>query len=425
MRIKNKTKSYRVSKAEVMSAWKRVKSNNGVAGVDGENIAKFEENLTKNLYKLWNRMNAGTYFPKAVRRVEIPKHDGSTRPLGIPTVYDRIAQEVVRAKLEPVLEEVFVTDSYGFRPNKSAHQAVTKCRSMSIKYDWVIDLDISKYFDTIDHDLLIKAVQHHCKSKWMLLYIKRWLKAPIVYKQGSERNSERNSEQGTPQGGVISPLLANLYLHYCFDMWIARTYPHIQYERYADDIIIHSKTEQEAKEILASIISRFAECKLKLNDKKTQIVYCKDCYRRAKNEYPTKYDFLGFTFRARRLTQKDGKIISRFLPSASNKAKKRLRGKVKKLINNKTTHLNLESLNKLIQPVLLGWYNYFKTFSTSNDLGDIWWYTQIRISNWMMRKWKIGATKVGKFLHKLRREAPKFFVHWKFAHNYDWTRRAV
>lgn len=414
-------KSYDIPKRVVYEAWFRVKKNKGSAGIDGVSIEEFEKNLSKNLYKLWNRMSSGSYFPQSVMRIEIPKSNGGSRPLGIPTVYDRIAQEVVRKELEQELEMHFVEDSFGFRPNKSAQEAVQLCRSRNFKYGWTIDLDISQYFDTIDHDLLMKAVKHHCNSKWMLMYIERWLKVKVSHPNGSEIQSSR----GTPQGGVISPLLANLYLHYGFDKWISREYPSTKFERYADDIIIHCRSEQEAKEILQSVRDRFAEIGLSINQNKTQIVYCKDYYRREQNDANTKYDFLGFTFRARRLTQKDGRIISRFLPSASNKAKTKLRSKIRELVSNKTTHLDLTTLSRKLHPVIIGWNNYFKRFSTANDLSDVWWYLQQKITNWVMRKYRKNIRSASKWLKVLRISASWIFPHWKFAQSYDWTRRAV
>ena len=269
MKNEQKTKSYEIPKREVLRAWERVKSNKGSAGEDGISIAQFETNLNKNLYKLWNRMSSGSYFPGAVKRVEIPKPDGSKRPLGIPNVYDRIAQEVVRARLEVELDPKFHNDSYGFRPKRSAHDAIEKCRSRCQKYDWVIDLDISKYFDSIDHELLMKAVCKHCQTPWMLMYIERWLKAPVVLTTGERIGNNT----GTPQGGVISPLLANLFLHYVFDRWINKHYPHVLFERYADDIIVHCETEAEAKWILEQIKQRFAECKLTVHPEKTKKWY--------------------------------------------------------------------------------------------------------------------------------------------------------
>lgn len=421
MTNRDKTKSYEISKREVYSAWLRVRKKGGGAGVDGVNIADFEINLSKNLYKMWNRMSSGSYFPQAVKRVEIPKPDGGKRPLGIPTIYDRVAQEVVRARLEPMIEPCFVQDSYGFRPEKSAQDAVQKCRSRNFRYDWAIDLDISKYFDTIDHELLMKAVEHHCSCKWMLLYITRWLKAPIKNAEGEEWSNAT----GTPQGGVISPLLSNLYLHYVFDTWFKRQKWSAEFERFADDIVVHCESRDVAEEILNRIIERFAECNLSVNTNKTRLVYCKDEYRREEVDVAKNFDFLGFTFRARRLTQKSGKIISRFLPSASRKAKKKLRKRVKRIINNKNHRLSLAELNKILTPIIRGWHNYFKTFSTANDFSDIWWYLQRKISVWLKRKYQKNISKVGKWMQRIRKIDPRLLIHWQLAYNYDWTRRAV
>ena len=291
----DEAKPFNIPKRVVWKAFKRVKANQGAAGVDGQSIAEFEADLSNNLYKLWNRMCSGSYFPPPVRRVEIPKADGGMRPLGIPTVADRIAQEVARRYLEPRLEPVFHADSYGYRPGRSAIDAVRTARQRCWRSDWVLDIDVKGYFDSIDWELLLKAVRRHTDCPWVLLYIERWLKAPVQMEDGSV--VPRTA--GTPQGGVISPLLANLFLHYAFDMWMARTYPHIPFERYADDIICHCKSAEEARALWSALADRFAACKLVLHPQKTKIVYCKDANRRG--DFPSQsFDFLGFSFRARK-----------------------------------------------------------------------------------------------------------------------------
>lgn len=292
----NRAKPFCISKWEVGEAYKLVKANKGAAGVDGQSIAEFEEDLKDNLFKIWNRMSSGSYFPQQpVRRVDIPKDNGKTRPLGIPTVADRIAQTVVKRYLEPMLEEHFHTDSYGYRPGKSAIEAVGVARQRCWRYDWVLDLDINGFFDNIDHDLLMRAVRKHTDCEWVLLYVERWLKAPAQLEDGSLTNRDK----GTPQGGVISPLLANLFLHYAFDLWMKRQYPQIPIERYADDGICHCRSKAEAERLRVAIEKRFAECGLELNLQKTKIVYCKEDGRRG--NYPNqKFDFLGFTFQPRR-----------------------------------------------------------------------------------------------------------------------------
>ncbi len=272
----DKAKPFDILKREVWEAFKHVKANQGAAGVDGQSIVGFEADLSNNLYKLWNRLSSGSYFPPPVRRVEIPKANGGTRPLGIPTVADRIAQEVARHFLEPCLEPVFHADSYGYRPGRSAVDAVRTARQRCWRYDWVLDIDVRSYFDSIDWELLLKAVRQHTDCPWVLLYIERWLKAP----QQMEDGSIVPRTAGTPQGGVISPLLANLFLHYAFDMWMTRIYPHIPFERYADDIICHCKSADEAWVLWSALADRFSACKLILHPEKTKIVYCKDANRR-------------------------------------------------------------------------------------------------------------------------------------------------
>jgi group II intron reverse transcriptase/maturase len=224
-------KSLPITKQMVWKAYKLVRTKGKTAGVDGQSLDGFAEDLENNLYRLWNRMASGSYFPPPVRRVEIPKANGGFRPLGIPTVADRIAQMVVKEYLEPELDAVFDPDSYGYRPKKSAHQAIEAARKRCWQYNWVVDLDIKGFFDTIDHELLMRAVRRHTKTGWVILYIERWLTAPVEMPDGSLQ--ERAA--GTPQGGVVSPMLANLFLHDAFDNWMRRTFPHNPFERYADD----------------------------------------------------------------------------------------------------------------------------------------------------------------------------------------------
>ena len=291
----DEVKPFDIPKREVWEAFKKVKANQGAAGVDGQSIADFEADLTNNLYELWNRLSSGSYFPPPVRRVDIPKVDGGTRPLGIPTVADRVAQEVARRYLEPRLEPAFHANSYGYRPGKSAIDAVRQARQRCWRYDWVLDLDVKAYFDSIDWELMLRAVRRHTNHPWVLLYIERWLKAPMQMEDGSVVLRTA----GTPQGGVVSPVLANLFLHYAFDMWMKRTYPHIPFERYADDVICHCKSAEEAQVLWSGLADRFAACKLVLHPEKTKIVYCKDANRRG--DFPImSFDFLGFLFRARK-----------------------------------------------------------------------------------------------------------------------------
>jgi RNA-directed DNA polymerase len=313
----SQAKPFDISKQVVWEAYKRVKSNRGTYGVDGESIADFEVNLKDNLYKVWNRMTSGSYFPPAVRAVEIPKGNGGKRVLGIPTVSDRIAQMVAKTYLEPKLEPQFHEDSYGYRPGKSAIEAVGMARQRCWRRDWVLDLDIKGFFDNIDHELLMRAVKKHTDCAWKLLYVERWLKVPSQGVDGVRVNRDK----GTPQGGVISPLLANLFLHYALDVWMKTNYPNIPFERYADDAVFHCRTEAGAKVLRKAIESRLKECRLELHPEKTKIVYCKDDDRRG--NYPNeKFDFLGYTFRPRRSKNRAGKYFVNFSPAISNEAAK-------------------------------------------------------------------------------------------------------
>src|ERR1700704_2659358 len=293
MQIHKTDKPFKITKKQVYEAYKAVKSNAGSAGVDGQTIEQFEADLQNNLYKLWNRMSSGSYFPPPVRAVSIPKKSGGQRILGVPTVADRVAQMVVKQLIEPDLEPVFLADSYGYRPWKSALDAVGVTRQRCWKYDWVLEFDITGLFDNIDHELLLKAVRKHVTCKWALLYIERWLTAPM--EQDGNR-SERT--RGTPQGGVISPILSNLFLHYTFDLWMKRTHPDLPWCRYADDGLVHCRTEQEAEAVKADLQARLAESPLELHPIKTKIVYCRDSKRRG--AYPNvTFDFLGYCFRPR------------------------------------------------------------------------------------------------------------------------------
>lgn len=302
------TKSYKISKHIVWEAYKKVKANKGAAGVDNINIEKFEENIKDNLYKLWNRLSSGSYFPPPVRAVEIPKKNGGTRLLGVPTVEDRIAQMVVRMYFEPSVDKVFYKDSYGYRPNKNAIEALGVIRERCWKYDWVLEFDIKGLFDNIDHKLLMKAVKKHTEEKWVILYIERWLKVP--FKMSDGRIVERNT--GTPQGGVISPVLANLFLHYTFDKWMELHFPQCPWARYADDAVAHCKSKAQAQLLLMKLGKRFQECGLELHPDKTKIIYCKDDFRKQDEEI-TSFDFLGYTFRPRRAKSKKGKFFINFL----------------------------------------------------------------------------------------------------------------
>lgn len=407
--MKGEYKGFEVSREEVKAAWLRVKAKGGKGGVDGESIKSFEEKLERNLYKLWNRMASGSYHPKAVLRVEIPKGNGEKRELGIPTILDRIAQQVVRARLEEKLEPIFHQDSYGYRRNQSAPAAVKSCRTRCWSYDWVLDVDIQKFFDTIDHELMMKAVRHHCDETWMVLYIERWLKAPVQHRDGKEEQSAR----GTPQGGVISPLLANLYLHYAFDLWMGREFPGIEFERYADDAVIHCKTEEQAEAVRQALAARLTECGLTLHPKKTKIVYCKDGTRR--RSYPEqRFKFLGYTFERRSAkNNQTGKRFLRFLPAMSEEAGKSFRTQLKHKGYFRWTQISVEQLAAGINPKVRGFYNYFRHFHASrlHRLND--WLDQ-SVIQWWRRKTGCSWKQAYRFVRRLAMQQPRLFYHWTF-----------
>ena len=406
-----RAKPFEIPKREVSTAWKRVKKQAGAGGVDGVSIADFEAKLSQNLYKLWNRMSSGSYIPKAVKRVEIPKKDGGKRSLGIPVIADRVAQEVVRARLERILEPMFHDDSYGYRPKKSAIDAVRAARQRNWKFDWVLDVDLRKFFDTIDHALMMRAVKKHAPEKWMVLYIERWLKAPVQNPNGEEIPNER----GTPQGGVISPLLANLYLHYAFDKWLTREYPQLCFERYADDIVIHCRSREESEEVRVKLGERLASCGLALHEDKTQVVYCQR--DRRPGSYPTvRYTFLGYTFQPRMSIDRKGVVGTNFLPAASRAAKKELTHKLKKLGPRRLSTAELHELAIIWNPVLRGWFEYYRHFYRS-ALNAVVTQLDRRLLHWARKRHRWTMRRAIRWLNRQRHQTPHLFMHWRFISN--------
>ncbi len=405
----DKAKPFCIPKRAVWEAYKRVKANQGAAGVDGQSIAAFEEDLINNLYKLWNRMSSGSYFPPPVRRVEIPKHGMGMRPLGIPTVTDRIAQAVVKGYLEPELEKHFHPDSYGYRPRKSAIEALGVARKRCWRYDWVLDLDIKGFYDNIDHDLLMRAVRKHTDCKWVLLYIERWLKAPVQLADGSLITREK----GTPQGGVASPLLANLFLHYALDKWMGRKHPDVLFERYADDVICHCRSQAQAERLHAEIAQRLKDCRLQLHPQKTRVVYCKDENRR--RSYPViQFDFLGYTFRPRKSKDRFGRYYVNFLPAVSNNAAKLMRQTIRRWALHRRVDKSLEDLARMFNPILRGWINYYGRFYRS-ALHRVFNHLDRRLTRWVTQKYKRlrgHRRRAAHWLQRIQRKQPKLFVHW-------------
>lgn len=402
-------KSFCISKRQVWEAYKRVKANKGTAGVDGQTVEAFEEDLKGNLYKLWNRMSSGSYFPPAVLRVEIPKVGGGVRPLGIPTVADRIAQTVVKQCIEPELEKHFRPDSYGYRPGKSALDAVGMARKRCWKNNWVLDLDIKGFFDSIDHELLMRAVRVHTEEKWILLYIERWLKAPIEMPDGIQTLPQK----GTPQGGVVSPLLANLFLHYAFDKWMQRNNPDIPFERYADDAVCHCRTRIQAEKLRQDLELRMKEVGLELHPEKTKVVYCKDDDRR--KDYPlTSFDFLGYTFRPRRSKNRWGKYFVNFTPAISNKAAKAIRQTSRGWNWPLRSDKQLEDLARMFNSTIRGWINYYSRYYKSALYPTLKCLDR-RLVMWATRKYKRlrhHRRRAAQWLNRIARKQPNLFAHW-------------
>ena len=404
-------KPYDIPKQLVWEAYQRVKANRGAAGVDGETLAAFEKDLKGNLYKIWNRMSSGSYFPPPVRLVEIEKDNGGTRPLGIPTVADRVAQAVVKMVLEPVVEPEFHPDSYGYRPGRGALDAVAVARKRCWEADWVIDLDIRAFFDSLDWDLVERAVAHHTEVSWVRLYIARWLRAPVQRPDGTMEQRAR----GTPQGGVISPLLANLFLHYAFDLWMRRHYPSVQFERYADDAIVHCRSERQAEVVLQAIRDRFVQCKLELHPTKTKIVYCKDDDRPGEHE-PVVFDFLGYTFQPRRAKNRYGKFFVSFLPAISSKSAKKIRKTIREWrLASTRNNQRLEDLARLLNPAVRGWMNYYGRFYRSKCV-QVLRHLNEALAAWARRKYKRFRRRERasvQWLGRIARRDTKLFVLWE------------
>lgn len=407
--LKASGKSFDISKRAVWQAWEKVKANKGAPGVDGQSIAEFESDLKGNLYKVWNRMSSGSYFPPPVRAVEIAKaHGTGTRILGVPTVADRVAQTVVAGQLEGKVESIFHPDSYGYRPKRSALDAVAACRRRCWQTNWVIDLDIAKFFDSVPWDLMVKAVEANTELSWVLLYVKRWLCAPLQLPDGSLQIRER----GTPQGSAVSPVLANLFLHYAFDAWMVREFPGVAFERYVDDAVVHCASEVQARQVLAALVKRMAEVGLELHPDKTRIVYCKDSNRRGSYEH-TAFTFLGYTFRPRGVRTKTGKMFTGFNPAISKDALTRIGGQVRSWGLHRRTNVSEADLAERINPIVRGWMNYYGAFYRS-ALYPLLARINAYLMRWLRKKFKRlrGRKRAHEAWTRAVTMRPKFFAHW-------------
>ena len=409
---KLKDKPFQIAKWVVWEAYQRVKANKGAAGADGQTIEQFEQDLKGNLYKLWNRLSSGSYFPPPVKAVEIPKAGGrGVRVLGVPTVADRIAQTVAAMYLERVVEPIFHPDSYGYRPGRSALDAVGTCRERCWRNDWVIDLDVQAFFDSVDHSLLLKAVERHTDQQWVLLYVKRWLVAPLQRQDGTVVARDR----GTPQGSAISPVLANLFMHYAFDTWLARVFPAVTFERYCDDAVIHCTSEEQARQVGDALARRLADVGLKLHPGKTRIVYCKDADRRGSYEH-TAFTFLGYAFRPRLAKSRHGHHFVSFLPAVSTDAVKAMSREIRSWHLARRSDKTLDDLARMFNSIVQGWINYYGRFYKS-ELLYLLRRLNRHLARWACRKFKRLRRRERRamaWLAEVARRAPRLFAHWRF-----------
>jgi RNA-directed DNA polymerase len=416
-------KPFEIPKQMVWEAYQRVKANKGAAGVDGQTVGQFEQDLGNNLYRLWNRMSSGSYFPPPVKAVEIPKASGGVRILGVPTVADRIAQTVVAMYLERLVEPIFHPDSYGYRPRRSALDAVARCRERCWRNDWVIDLDVRAFFDSVDHSLMLKAVQRHTSARWVLLYVARWLKAPMRQLDGTLAARDR----GTPQGSAVSPVLANLYLHYAFDMWLAREHPGVTFERYCDDAVIHCSSREQAAKVRDALAGRLADVGLELHPAKTRIVYCKDADRRGDHEV-TSFTFLGYTFRPRLAKNRWGKHFVSFLPAVSKDAVKAMGQEMRSWHIARRSDKSLTDLARMFNSIVQGWINYYGRFYKSM-LYPLLRRINEHLVRWACRKYKRlrrRERRAKELLARAARRFPALFAHWRFGLKPEgWTMGAV
>jgi len=392
----------------VVKAYRKVKQGGKAAGIDGESWKEFEKKgIEKQLYVIWNRMASGSYFPQPVREIEIPKKDGKMRKLGIPTVRDRIAQQVVKAYAEQRIDAHFHPNSYGYRPMKSSKEAIAQVRENCLKLDWVVDMDISRFFDEISHELMLKAIDAMKLDSWVRMYVQRWLEMKIVKTDGTHYD---RGGKGTPQGGVISPLLANLFLHYGLDKWLEKNYPDIRFVRYADDAVVHCRTKEEAEQLLAAIKARMEQIGLRLNETKTKIVYCKD-YRRKQEYEQIQFGFLGFSFQPRQIQSGGNRFIG-FTPEISKDNQKKIRENIRETVNWRNTQQTIEQIAEQLNSKLRGLINYFGLYGKQR-LRRCMFYLDEKLVNWLGKKHKQGKMKSVQQLKLVKQHNPLLFYHWE------------
>jgi group II intron reverse transcriptase/maturase len=412
--FEEKAKPLPITEDMVVRAFQKVNSKGGGAGIDNISLSVYKSDLSNNLYKLWNRQSSGSYFPPAVKESEIDKSDGKKRKLGIPTVEDRIAQQVIKDYLEPRFERIFHDNSYGYRPHRSAHQALTRVGENVRRYAWVIDLDIKSFFDTVSHEKLLLALDKHVPEKWVKMYITRWLEAPIAHAEGS---ISYRSGQGTPQGGVISPLLANLYLHYAFDKWMDIHFPDLCFVRYADDIIIHCKTEKQSHYVLDKVRERFNACNLTVHPDKTKIVYCKDYRRAALKGQSTTFDFLGFSYRPMSKKSHRGGMYLGYDCAMSKKSYSKIVGEIRATKFDRWAK-SWADIASLLNAKIRGWIHYYDKYRR-NTLTSVFHRFHNRLAKWILnryKRFKKSTERAYEHLRYIRRHYPTLFYHWELGY---------
>lgn len=411
-------KPFDISRQEVYQAWLKVLANKGAPGVDGVSLAEFGTDLENNLYKVWNRMSSGSYFPPPVRAVEIPKaHGPGTRMLGVPAIADRVAQTVVAARIEAAVEPVFHPGSYGYRPGRGPLDAVGACRENCWRYDWVIDLDVEKFFDSVRWDLVLKAVRAHVDLPWVILYVQRWLAAPVKMPDGTLVQRDR----GTAQGSAVSPVLANLFLHYAFDTWLAREFPDCPFERFADDAVVHCRSEGRARQVLAALEKRMGQAGLRLHPGKTRIVYCKDGKRRGPWDGPVSFTFLGYTFRARSMRSRHGNRFTGFGPAISDAAMAKLNAEVRSWRLHRHVNASPAELARWINPIVRGWMTYYGRFYRS-ALYPLLARINHYMMRWLRKKYRrLRSLKAARAAwERAASQNPRAYAHWDWVTSVKW-----
>ena len=410
----DKTRTQAITKEAVWSAWQHVRSGIGTgSGVDNVSASMINANARTYLYPLWNRLSSGSYMPLPIKSVGIPKSNGGIRYLGIPTLCDRVAQEVIRRELEQIVEPHFHSSSFGYRPGRSAFDALKQCARHSWERWYVVDIDIKGYFDNIDHNAMMGILRKYTNKSHILLYCQRWLQAP-VFKQSSSSFEERT--KGTPQGGVISPLLSNLFLHEVFDKWMDITHSNMVFERYCDDIIIHTRSKEQSEFILDKVKERLSQFNLSVNTDKTKIVYCYRTARgfKASKQTDCSFDFLGYTFKPRQCESQSGERFWGFGAGISIKSQTKILQVIRQLRLPLRTTNSVQTIAAYLRPKILGWINYYGRHCL-RAMRRVFWTLNHRLVRYLQNRYKLSSYRRAK--HRLQwiiKRFPNMFVHWQY-----------